>query len=120
MLQAISAGLNCHAPGHLRHRREQRQTTSAGGDGFIGDTGSAAVDQLTGLLGIGREMQIGKQHLALAQHRAFHRLRLLDLDYHFGAREDVCRVIDDFGADRRILDIADPDAFPALVSTSTW
>ena len=46
--------------------------------------------------GIRRKVQIRKQDLAFAQHRAFDRLRLLDLDDHlralehfFGARSDL-------------------------------
>ena len=53
----------------LAHRREQRQAAFRIGHGFIGDRGAARRHQAFGLLGIGRQMQIGEEDLALAQLR---------------------------------------------------
>ncbi len=63
-----------------------------------------------GLLRIRREMQVGEQHLALAQHAALVRLRLLDLDDHVGAREDLGRAADDFGSGAAVHLVAQADA----------
>ena len=40
-------------------------------------------------------MQVGKQHLVRAQHRALFRLWLLHLDDHFRAAEDLLRSLHD-------------------------
>jgi hypothetical protein len=88
MLQAIGARLDRHAPGNLRHRRQQRQAAMRRSYGLVGDAGGAAGNQVFGLLRVRRQVQVGKQHLPLAQHRAFSRLRLLDLHHQLRARED--------------------------------
>ena len=110
LLKTIGASLNSHAPGDLRHRCEQWQTAKTGGDGLVSNTGCATVDQIAGLLRIGRKVQIGKQNLAIAQHGAFSGLRLLDLDDHFGALEDFRRGVDNFGTDRCIISIANSNS----------
>ncbi len=43
-------------------------------------------------------MQVGVEDLPRAQHRAFGRLRFLDLDDHLGARKDLLRCVDHNGA----------------------
>ena len=60
LFEKISAGLNGHSPRDLRHRRKQRQTSGRRRNGFIGDAYRAAGNQIARLLGIRREMQIGK------------------------------------------------------------
>ena len=79
---------------------------------FIGNANGATGNQVFSLLWIRREMQIGKQHLAFAQHCAFDSLWLLDLDHQFGARENLRRRIDDLRTNLRILGVADTDACP--------
>ena len=59
-------------------------------------------------------MQVGKQHLALAQHRAFVRLRFLDLYHQLRAREDFIGRVDDLGSNLRILGVADADALAGI------
>ena len=74
----------------------------------------ATFDQVFCLLGIGGQVQVGEQYLALAQHRTFDRLRFLDLDHHVGARENFLGAIDDFGADRLVIRVVDTNAFTGL------
>jgi hypothetical protein len=78
-------------PGHLAHRLQQRQRIARPGHGFIGDRGDARPDQIGCLFGIGRKVEVGVEHLPLAQHRALGRLRFLDLHHHFAAGEDFGR-----------------------------
>ena len=61
------------------------------GHRLVGDAGGARCDQPFGLRRVGGEMQIGEQHLALAQHRDLVRLRLLHLDDHVGGGEHLRR-----------------------------
>ena len=60
-------------------------------------------------------MEVGEQHLAFAQHRAFCGQRLLDLDDHLRAVEDGLRVADDLGAHRRVVCVARTDARACIV-----
>ena len=57
-------------------------------------------------------MQVGEQHLVLAQQVAFFRLRLLDLDDHLGGLEDVGGALGDGGADGAIGVVVEADAQP--------
>ena len=74
LLQAACADLDRHAAGDLRHRREQRQPASRAGDRFVRDADCSATQQILGLLRIGREMQVGEEHLPLAQPGALRAL----------------------------------------------
>ena len=67
-------------------------------------------NQVLGLLRIGRQMQIGEQRLALAQHGALGRLRLLHLDDHIGDVEHLRGIGKDRGADAAIVVIGDAHA----------
>ncbi|KFB72185.1 MAG: hypothetical protein AW09_002643 [Candidatus Accumulibacter phosphatis] len=89
LFEAVGAGLNRKAASDFRHRRQQWQTAAGLGDGFIGDADGTALDQIGTLRGIGCEMQVGVENLALAQHRALASLWLLDLDDHFGTGKDL-------------------------------
>ena len=55
-------------------------------------------------------MQIGEQHLTVAQHPALDRLRLLDLDDHVGAREHVRGRADDGRAGALVIVVGGADA----------
>ncbi len=59
-------------------------------------------------------MQVGEQNLAFAQHLALARLRLLDLDDHFGALEDLFRRADDLRAILHVDLVADADAIAGV------
>ncbi len=89
LLEAMGAGLDRHAACNLAHRRQQRQAAARAGHGLIGDADGARLDQVLGLLRIGREMEVGVEDLAFAQHRALDRLRFLDLHDHVGLGEDL-------------------------------
>ena len=112
--QRVCAGLDRHASGHFGHRRQQRQATAFVGNGFISDRGAARLHQRGGLIRIGRQMQIGVKHLAFAQHRAFGRLRFLDLDDHLGAAKNLFGGVDDFGAGFLIHLVGQTDGFSAI------
>jgi hypothetical protein len=93
LLEAIGAGLDRQAARDFRHRRQQGQTAARLGDRFIGDADRATLDQIGTLRRIGSEVQVGVENLPLAQHRALAGLRLLDLDDHLGAGEDLPAVV---------------------------
>ena len=58
---------------------------------LIGDAGRARGQQVPRLLRIGGQMQVGEQHLPLAQPLALHRLRLLHLHDQVGLGEHLLR-----------------------------
>jgi hypothetical protein len=78
--------------------------------GLVGDSSDPAFDQLAGLLGVGGEVEISVEDLPFAEHRALDRLRLLDLDDHFGAVEHRLRVGLDDRAGRLVVAVAGADA----------
>jgi hypothetical protein len=81
--------------GDFRHRRQQRQAALGVGHGLIGDGGAFRREQTPGLLGIGREVQVGEQDLVLAEHFPLDLLRLLHLHDHVVLGEDGLRIGDD-------------------------
>ena len=113
-LQRMRAGLDRHAAGHFRHRRQQRQAALAVGDGLVGDAGGAGGDQRLGLFRIGCKVQVGVEHLAGAQHGALVRLRLLDLDDHVGAGKDLLGRVDDLRAGLDVLLVGQADGLAAV------
>ena len=116
LLQAIGAGLDRHAACDLGHRRQQRQPSAGFGDGFVGDA-EAPLRPAPALRRVGRQMQVGEEDLALAQHRALVRLRLLDLDDHVGCGKDLFGVRRDRRADLPVVVVGAPMPLPAPVST---
>ena len=112
LLQAVGADLHRHSARHLAHGREQRQSPVLIGHGFIGNGNRARVHQPLGLIGIGAEVKVGEQRLALAQHLVFLRLRLLDLDDHLGGLEDLGRGCGDRGARRLVIGVRQSEPFP--------
>ena len=58
-------------------------------NGFICDSSCSRLCESTCLWFFGRYMQIGKQHLSLAQHLVLDRLWLFHRDYPVGAVEDI-------------------------------
>ena len=63
--------------------------------------------QALGLREVGSEVQVRVEDLARAQHRDLDRLRLLDLDDHVRAREDLVGGVDELGAGGRVLGIGE-------------
>ena len=114
LFQAMGADLDRHAARDLAHGRQQRQAAARARHRLIGDGGAAGVDQPLGLLGIGRQMQIGEEELALAQHLAFDGLRLLHLHDHIGLGEDIGRRLGD-GSTRALIGmVVEADARPGM------
>ncbi len=56
VLEGGSADLRRHAAGDFRHRSQQRQRTGGRGHRLIGDAGGTGLDEVGGLLRIGREV----------------------------------------------------------------
>ena len=105
LLQRPGPNLGCQPPRHFRHRGQQGQAATIIGDGFIGDTGDAAGQQVARLVRIGRKMQIGEQDLPVAQTLAFNGLRFLDLDDHVRRRKNLFRRGDDLCADSQVIGV---------------
>ena len=95
LLKAVGGRLNGHSPGHLRHGSQKRQGAVIRRDRFVGDADGTGIHQVTGLFGVGGEMQVGEEHLSLAQHPAFGSLRLLHLDDHVRLFEDFAGAVGD-------------------------
>ena len=89
LLQRPGPDLRRKPPRDFRHRGQQRQPAARIGDGLIGDAGRPRSHQIVRLLGVGGKVQIGEQHLPLAQPGTLDRLRLLDLDDQVGRRENL-------------------------------
>ena len=113
--QVSGTGLHGHAPGDFAHWREQRQAATGAGDGFVGDADGAGFDQSSGLLGIGREVQVGVENLARAQHGAFLGLRLLDLDDHVAGGKHGCRIRGQFSAGSKVFFIGEANGRARVV-----
>ena len=114
LLQRGRADLHRHAAGDLAHRRQQRQTAVRRGHGLVRDAGRAGCSERLRLRLVGGEVQVGEQHLALAQHAALGRLRLLDLDDQLGGVEDLLRGREDAGAGGLVLGVVHADAEAGL------
>ncbi len=85
MLQVLGALLRRHAPGDLRHRRQQREAAVGRGDGFVGDAHRLRVAHGVGQRLAGGEVEVGEEHLPGAQQRILLRLRLLDVQQQVAA-----------------------------------
>jgi len=72
-----------------RHGRQQGQAAVGIGHGFIGNRGTAGGQQIACLIWVRREVEVGEQQLAFAQHFAFARLRFLDLNDHVGGGKNL-------------------------------
>jgi len=86
------------------------------GDRLVRDGGDAGVEQRPCQAWLRREVQVGEQHLSLAEHRDLLLLRLLDLQDEIGAPEHRRGVRDDDGAGGlvgRVVDAA-PKTRPFL------
>ena len=112
LLQRPGADLRRQLPRHLGHRRQQRQPAPAVRHRLIGDGGDARGQQIRRLFGIGRQMQIGEQHLPRAQLPALDRLRFLHLDHQLGLGEDLGRGLDDRCPRRAVIGIGEARAQP--------
>jgi hypothetical protein len=95
---------------HFAHRCQQRQPAAVIGHRFVGDGRAARFQQPVRLLRVGREVQVGEEDLALAQHLPFGGLRLLDLHDHLGGREHLGRRRHDARAGREVGRIVGADA----------
>ena len=115
LFQMVRAGLHRQSPGHLGHRRQQRQAAIGRGDGFIGDAGGAGGDQVARQLGIGREVEIGEEQLSRPQQRPLRRLGLLHLDDQLGGGEHRLGRGGGLGADGAIGLVIGADAGAGVV-----
>ena len=89
LLEHERAGLRRDLARDLAHRRQQRQAPARVLDGLVGDAGRAGLDQPARQLGVGREVQVGEEHVARLAAARPRGLRLLDLDDHVGLGEDA-------------------------------
>ena len=88
-LKRPCADLRCKASSNLGHGCQKRQTAPFIRHGLVGDTGCPAFDQVSGLLRVRREVQVGEQNLTLTQHLALDRLRFLHFDDHVAHGKDL-------------------------------
>ncbi|EIL95731.1 hypothetical protein UU5_09749 [Rhodanobacter sp. 115] len=107
LLQRMRAHLRGEPAGDFGHRSQQRQRAVRGGDGFVGDADGAGVDQVLGLHGIGCQVQVGEQDLALAELLALGCQRLLHLHDHVGFGEHLVRALGDAGTRRHVVGVVD-------------
>ncbi len=111
LFEAAGAGLDRQPARHLGHRLQQGQVAPAVGDRFVGDARGSRVHQFPGLLRVRRQVQVGEEHLVLAQHGALHGLRLLDLDDQPRLVEHLRRSLQDCGAGLLVFLVGHADAF---------
>ena len=65
--EEVRANLDRHAARHLAHRLQERKRPVGKLDGFVGDGLDLAVDQGTGQRFVGGQVQVGEEHLLLAE-----------------------------------------------------
>src|SRR6266540_2871744 len=109
-LPATRADMRRHPTRDLRHRREQRQRAVGRRDGLVGDGDDAGGHELGRLLRVGRQMQVGEQHLPGSELLALGRERLLDLHDELAARIDLIGVGHDFGSDGTVIGVGETGA----------
>ena len=114
-LEEVRADLRRHAPGHLAHRREQRELTAGELDRFVRHARRAGVDQRAGDLGIRGEVEVGEQHEARPEERELRRLRFLHLDHEPGAAPHIGGGVDDLGARAPVVVVDDARAGAGVV-----
>ncbi|MNZ44128.1 hypothetical protein D3C78_617520 [compost metagenome] len=114
LLQTMGADLDRHAPGHLRHRRQQRQAPAGVGDRLVGDAAGAAGQQLVGLRPIRGQVQVGEQGVLRAQVDALGGQRLLDLDDQLRLGEHLRGVGSDPRTGLLVVGVAEADGRPGL------
>jgi hypothetical protein len=115
LLEIMRTRLHRHSACDFRHRRKERQASRRGSHRFVRNRHGAAFDQIGGLLGIRREMQIGEQNLPRLQHSALVRLGLLHLDDHFRRLEHVARGGGNLRSGTLIVIVGHADALPRIV-----
>jgi len=110
--QGFGGRENGDAACDLGHRGQKRQAAARVSHRLIGDSGAFRRHQPLGLLGIGREVQVGVEDLVLAQHLPLDLLGLLDLHDHVGVGEDRRGIGDDGRAclDERVVGEAGTEA----------
>lgn len=108
------ASLDRHATRHFTHRGQQRQAAVISGHCFVGDGNTTGLLQQTRLLRVGRQVQVSKQYLPLAEHRALLGLGLLDLDHHLGTRKNFSRASDNFSARHAVHFVGQSDAIAGV------
>lgn len=90
-LKVLGPLLDGHAPGDLAHGSQQRQGAVGLLDGLVRDAHGAGVHECPGEFLVGRKMQVGEDHLPLADERILRRLRFLDVHHHVGTPINLCR-----------------------------
>jgi hypothetical protein len=104
-LEVMSTDLGRHAARHLAHRGEERQPAVGRLDGLVGQGGGAGVEETTGHLRVGGEVEVGEQHRVGPQMSQLGRLRLFDL--HDQACTPGIGGIDQVGPGGNVLAIVD-------------
>ena len=110
LLQVGRADLRGHAAGDLGHRREQRERAVGQLDRLVGDADRARTEKAHGLLVVGGEVQVRVEDLARAKALDLDGLRLLDLDDHVSASEDLVGGVDELGAGAEVLGVGERGA----------
>jgi len=105
--QRARTGQHGQPAGHLAHRTQQRQRAGVGLDGLVRDRRGAGGQQRCGLGLVGREVQVGEQHLVRPKEAVLGSDRLLDLQQQVGLAPDVGSRLDDRGAGRAVVGIGD-------------
>ena len=108
--EADRRGLGGEAPCHGRHWRQQRQTATVVGDGFVRNADRFARDQSVSLHWVRCEVEVGEEDLIPAQHRSFGGLWLFHFDHHVGGGEHARCVLGDVCAGRLIRRVIGADA----------
>ena len=109
LLEAGRAHLDGHPAGHLAHRAEQGQGAVGALDGLVGDGPDLVLHERLGVVGEGRQVEVGVEDQAGAEVLELAGQRLLDLHHHVGG-PGVGRGRHDGGARRLELLVRDAGA----------
>ena len=113
--QAVGPGLHREPPGHLGHRRQQRQGAVSQLDRLVGDAHHPGLEQGLGLHRIRGQVQVGVEDLSPAQQGVLRGEGLLDLPDQIGPGVDLLRRGDDLRAGADVLVIRQAAAGPGAL-----
>ncbi len=111
LFEEVGACLRGELPGHLRHRREERQRPVLGLDRLVCDRSDPRIHESPGERLVGGDVQVREQREALPQMRVLRGHRLLDLQHELALPPDFLGRADP-GSDSRVGLVGERTALP--------
>ena len=110
----MGTGLDGHPARHLRHGCQERQAAVTVGHGLVGDGGDATRQQVRGLFGVGRQMEVGEQRVVGSQASALGGQGLLHLHDQLGRVVQLLGICAERGATGHVVLVGESGALPGV------